>query len=283
MLDDLVVLRPGDQVSVDGEVLTANGLEIDESLLTGEADPVAKAVGDEVLSGAFVAVGNGVMRATRVGNDTHAALLSAEARTFSLVHSELRDGLNRIITWIGWLMPPVAILLITAQIRADLSFAKAVQASVAGLVAMVPEGLVLLTSVAFALGAARLARQHVLTQELAAIEGLARVDVVCLDKTGTLTEGTLALSTVELLGRRCRRRRGGDRSTTPWPHWRTPTSTPTRACSPSATPTPPTRAGPDRDRSVLVGPQVERGRLHRRRRLGAGRARRPAERRRRLQ
>jgi cation-transporting P-type ATPase E len=200
VLDDLVVLRPGDQVSVDGEVLTANGLEIDESLLTGEADPVAKSVGDEVLSGAFVAVGNGVMRATRVGNDTHAALLSAEARTFSLVHSELREGLNRIITWIGWLMAPVALLLITAQIRADLSFTKAVQASVAGLVAMVPEGLVLLTSVAFALGAARLARQHVLTQELAAIEGLARVDVVCLDKTGTLTEGSLTLSSVEELG-----------------------------------------------------------------------------------
>ena len=199
VLDDLVVLRPGDQVSVDGDVLAANGLEIDESLLTGEADPVAKSVGDEVLSGAFVAVGDGVMRATRVGRQTHAAELSAQARTFSLVHSELRDGLNRVITWIGWLMAPVAILLISAQIRADLSFAKAVQASVAGLVAMVPEGLVLLTSVAFALGAARLARQHVLTQELAAIEGLARVDVVCLDKTGTLTEGALALAELERL------------------------------------------------------------------------------------
>jgi cation-transporting ATPase E len=197
VLDDLIVLRSGDQVSVDGEVLLSSGLEIDESLLTGEADPVAKSVGDEVLSGAFVAVGNGMMRATAVGADTHAAKLSAEARTFSLVHSELREGLNRIITWIGWLMGPVALLLITAQIRADLSFEHAVQASVAGLVAMVPEGLVLLTSVAFALGAARLARQHVLTQELAAIEGLARVDVVCLDKTGTLTEGTLALSLVE--------------------------------------------------------------------------------------
>ena len=200
VLDDVVVLRPGDQISVDGEVLAANGLEIDESLMTGESDPVAKEPGDELYSGSFVAVGDGVMRATRVGAATNAARLSAEARTFSLVHSELREGINRIITWIGWLMIPAAILLVSAQIRADLSFQKAVQASVAGLVAMVPEGLVLLTSVAFALGAARLARQRVLTKELAAIEGLARVDVVCLDKTGTLTEGELAVAAVEPLG-----------------------------------------------------------------------------------
>jgi cation-transporting ATPase E len=197
VLDDVIVLRPGDQISVDGDVLGANGLEIDESLMTGESDPVAKEPGDELFSGSFVAVGDGVMRATRVGAATNAAQLSAEARTFSLVHSELREGINRIITWIGWLMIPAAILLVTAQIRADLSFQKAVQASVAGLVAMVPEGLVLLTSVAFALGAARLARQRVLTKELAAIEGLARVDVVCLDKTGTLTEGELSVAAVE--------------------------------------------------------------------------------------
>ena len=121
MLDDLIVLRPGDQVSVDGEVLTANGLEIDESLLTGEADPVAKAVGDEVLSGSFVAVGRRRRSGPpRSGADTYACRLSAEARPFSLVHSELRDGVNRIITWIGWLMVPAALLLISAQIRADL-------------------------------------------------------------------------------------------------------------------------------------------------------------------
>ncbi len=201
VLDDLVVLRPGDQISVDGEVLEANGLEVDESLLTGESDPVAKPIGAEVLSGAFVAVGDGVMRAAARRRATPTPTSSARRpRSFSLVHSELRNGINRLITWIGWIMIPAAVLLISAQVRADLSFAKAVQASVAGLVAMVPEGLVLLTSVAFALGAGRLARRRVLTQELAAIEGLARVDVVCLDKTGTLTEGDLVLASVEPLG-----------------------------------------------------------------------------------
>ena len=200
VLDDLVVLRPGDQIAVDATVLHANGLEIDESLLTGEADPVAKAAHDTVLSGSFVAVGDGVCRATAVGEATHAYRLGAEAKTFSLVHSELRDGVNRIITWIGWAMIPAAALLIWAQVRADLSVHQAVQASVAGLVAMVPEGLVLLTSVAFAVSATRLARRRVLTQELAAIEGLARVDVICLDKTGTLTEGELELGSVEVVG-----------------------------------------------------------------------------------
>jgi cation-transporting P-type ATPase E len=199
VLDDLIVLRPGDQVAVDAEVLAANGLEIDESLLTGEADPVAKTAGDQVLSGSFVAVGDAAVRATAVGADTHAYRLGAEAKAFSLVHSELRDGVNRLITWIGWAMIPAAALLIWAQVRADLSFHQAVQASVAGLVAMVPEGLVLLTSVAFAVSATRLARRRVLTQELAAIEGLARVDVICVDKTGTLTEGELVLGSVEVL------------------------------------------------------------------------------------
>jgi cation-transporting P-type ATPase E len=196
VLDDVIRLGPGDQAAVDGEVLEANGLEIDESLLTGEADPVAKAPGDEVLSGSFVAVGDGLMRATRVGADTNAFALSAEAKVFSLVRSELRDGVNEVIKWIGWAMIPAGALLIWAQIRADLPFAKAVQGSVAGLVAMVPEGLLLLTSVAFAVSATRLARRQVLTQELPAIEGLARVDVICMDKTGTLTEGALELGEV---------------------------------------------------------------------------------------
>ena len=153
-----------------------------------------------------------------------------------MVHSELRDGVNRLITWIGWAMIPTAALLIWAQVRADLGFHAAVQASVAGLVAMVPEGLVLLTSVAFAVSATRLARRRVLTQELAAIEGLARVDVVCLDKTGTLTQGDLELGSVEPLRPP---RPTTRRWTSCWPPWPAPTTTRTRACAPS---------GPARDR-----------------------------------
>jgi len=199
VLDDLIVLSLGDQISVDGDLLEATGLEVDESLLTGEADPVEKASGDDVLSGSFIVAGSGLMRATKVGADAYAFKLSSEARKFSLVKSELREGINRIIRIVGLMMIPVGILLITAQLRADEGLVSAVQGSVAGLVAMVPEGLVLLTSIAFAVGATRLARKKVLTQELAAIEGLARVDVLCVDKTGTLTEGRLVLATVEHL------------------------------------------------------------------------------------
>lgn len=197
VLDEVVVLSLGDQIAVDGEVLSEAGIEIDESLLTGEADPLPKDVGDPVMSGSFVVAGSGHIRATAVGADAYAFKLSAEARQFSQVSSDLRSGINKIITYVGYLMIPTAILLITAQVRADEGVVSAVQGSVAGLVAMVPEGLVLLTSVAFAVGATRLAKKQVLTQELAAIEGLARVDVICLDKTGTLTEGELVLATVE--------------------------------------------------------------------------------------
>jgi len=200
VLDDIIVLTLGDQIVVDGEVLESTNLEIDESLLTGEADPVDKAVSDDVMSGSFVVAGSGIMRATAVGADSYAFRLSSEARRFSLVKSELRSGINRIITIVGWMMIPISIILVTSQLSSHEGFVEAVQGSVAGLVAMVPEGLVLLTSIAFALGATRLASKKVLTQELAAIEGLARVDTICLDKTGTLTEGSLSLSTIEHLG-----------------------------------------------------------------------------------
>ena len=199
VLDDIIVLTLGDQVVVDGDILESTNLEIDESLLTGEADPVEKSATDSVMSGSFVVAGSGSMRATAVGADSYAFRLSSEARRFSLVKSELRTGINQIIKIVGWMMIPIAILLITSQLATHDGFAAAVQGSVAGLVAMVPEGLVLLTSIAFALGATRLASKKVLTQELAAIEGLARVDTICLDKTGTLTEGSLSLSTVEHL------------------------------------------------------------------------------------
>jgi len=200
VLDDVLDLQAGDQIVVDGSVLTSEGLEVDESLLTGEADPVVKTPGDEVLSGSFVAAGSGRCRATRVGQDAYAAQLSSEARRFTLVHSELRSGIDQILKVIGIALVPAAAILIWSQLSAHESTEEAIAGAVAGTVAMVPEGLVLLTSVAFAVGVVRLAKHRVLVQELAAIEVLARVDVLCVDKTGTLTEGKLDVEHLEIVG-----------------------------------------------------------------------------------
>lgn len=190
VLGDLVELGPGDKVVVDGEVVEADGLEIDESLLTGEADPVLKRPGDPVMSGSFVVAGGGAFTATKVGREAYAAQLAEEASRFTLVHSELRSGISQILKYVTWMMVPTAVGLIISQLVVeDDDWREAVRRMVGGIVPMVPEGLVLLTSVAFAIGVIRLGRQQCLVQELPAIEGLARVDVVCLDKTGTLTEG----------------------------------------------------------------------------------------------
>ena len=198
--DDIVLLAPGDQVTVDGTVVHGTGLEIDESLLTGEADPVPKHTGDEVLSGSFVAAGSGTIRATAVGESSYAFRLGEDARRFTLVKSELRDGINTIIKVATWFLVPTGVLLIISQLRSGEGLVESVQGSVAGMVAMIPEGLVLLTSTALAVSVVRLGRKQVLTQELAAIEGLARVDTICLDKTGTLTEGHLSLGEVDVVG-----------------------------------------------------------------------------------
>jgi cation-transporting ATPase E len=199
VLDDVLELRPGDQVVVDGEVLIEHGLEIDESLLSGESEPVGKGLGAEVLSGSFVAAGSGRYRATRVGADAYAVRLSEEAKRFTLTRSELRAGIDRILRIVTWLIVPTAVLLMVSQLRSNASLHDALRGSVAGTVAMVPEGLVLLTSIAFAVGVVRLARRRVLAQELPAVEVLARVDVVCVDKTGTLTEGRLAVEEVQVV------------------------------------------------------------------------------------
>ena len=200
VLGDVLDVAPGDQVVVDGEVLADRGLEVDESLLTGESDAVVKTIGDPVLSGSFVAAGSGRYRATRVGREAYAVQLAEEARRFTLVHSELRSGVNLIIRLVSWAMLPTAGLLLYSQLRAHSGIHDAIRGTVAGVVAMVPEGLVLLTSVAFAVGVVRLARRNALVQELPAVETLARVDVVCLDKTGTITEGDIAVVAVERLG-----------------------------------------------------------------------------------
>ena len=197
VLDDVVELRSGAQVVADGEVLIGENLELDESHLTGEADPVAKRPGDEVLSGSAVVAGTGRMLVTKVGAENYAIKLAEEARRFTLVNSPLRNDINRIVTWVGYLIIPVGLLLASSQfLRRHEGWQASIISTVAGLVGMVPEGLVLLTSVAFAVGVVRLARQRCLVQELPAIEVLARVDVLCADKTGTITEGALTLSAV---------------------------------------------------------------------------------------
>jgi cation-transporting ATPase E len=199
VLDDVMELSTGMQVVVDGEVLVSDGLELDESLLTGEADSVPKRSGDPAQSGSFVAAGAGRMVATAVGADAYAVKLALEARRFTLARSELRDGVNQILRLVTFAIVPTAALLFVSQLRHHDSWRKAVSGAVAGTVAMVPEGLVLLMSVAFAVAVLRLARRNVLVQELPAVEGLARVDVLCIDKTGTLTAGKLAVVSVEPL------------------------------------------------------------------------------------
>ncbi|MFF0780806.1 MULTISPECIES: HAD-IC family P-type ATPase [unclassified Streptomyces] len=200
VLDDLVETGPGDKIVVDGVCAEADGLEIDESLLTGEADPVHKRPGDQVMSGSFVVAGGGAFRATKVGREAYAAQLAEEASRFTLVHSELRTGISTILKYVTWMMVPAAIgLVITQLVVKNDNLGAAVARTVGGIVPMVPEGLVLLTSVAFAIGVIRLGRKQCLVQELPAIEGLARVDTVCLDKTGTLTEGGMDVTELRAL------------------------------------------------------------------------------------
>ncbi|MCW4355990.1 HAD-IC family P-type ATPase [Hoyosella sp. YIM 151337] len=200
VLDDVIELGAGDQVVVDGVMLAAEVLEVDESLLTGEADPVPKGPGAQVLSGSFVVAGSGSYRATRVGRDAYAARLAEEASRFTLVRSELRSGINTILRFITYLLVPAGLLIICSQLfMSEESLTVALRGMVAALVPMVPEGLVLMTSIAFAVGVVRLGRRKCLVQELPAIEGLARVDVVCADKTGTLTENGMRLAEVRLL------------------------------------------------------------------------------------
>jgi len=201
VLDDIIELGPGDQIVVDGEVVEAANLEVDESLLTGEADPIAKHPGDPVMSGSFVVAGSGAYRATKVGREAYAARLAEEASKFTLVRSELRNGINRILQFITYLLIPAGLVTIYTQLfTTGADWRRAVLAMVGALVPMVPEGLVLMTSIAFAVGVIRLGRRKCLVNELPAIEGLARVDVVCADKTGTLTENGMRVADVLACG-----------------------------------------------------------------------------------
>lgn len=195
--DDIIELGAGDQIVVDGVLTEARVLEVDESMLTGEADPVHKSAGDPVLSGSFVVAGSGAFQAVRVGGEAYAAKLTEAASRFTLVNSELRSGIDKILKVITLLLVPTGLLTIYNQLAGDNSVRDAILGMAGALVPMVPEGLVLMTSIAFAVGVVRLGQRQCLVQELPAIEGLARVSVVCADKTGTLTENGMRMSALE--------------------------------------------------------------------------------------
>jgi len=193
VLGDLVQLRTGDQVAADGHLHSSSGLEIDESNLTGESDSVPKSVGDGVLSGTIDAAGSGQFIAAAVGADSYANKIATQAKKFTRTNSEIQQSVNKLLKYITWVIVLALPLQVWSQYRVlgNLGWREVVIRATGGLVGLVPEGLVLLTSVAFALAAVQLTRQQVLVQELPAVEGLARVDVVCLDKTGTLTVGDI--------------------------------------------------------------------------------------------
>lgn len=199
VLDDLIELRTGDEVPADGVLLRSEGLELNESNLTGESDPVHHPEGDEIRSGTSVVAGTGRYHARAVGADAYVNRIAAEARKFTRTHSEIQASINTLLRYITWVIAAALPLQIWSQWRAvgDQGWQSVVIRSAAGIVGLVPEGLVLLTSVAFLLAAVRLTRDEVLVQQLPAVEGLARVDVVCLDKTGTLTIGEIAFDDAE--------------------------------------------------------------------------------------
>ena len=213
VLGDLLVLQTGDQVTADARVVESDhlgpsGLELDESLLTGESDAIRKRPEDEVLSGSSVVGGSGTAEVIRVGADSYAAKLTAEARQFSLVRSELRGSIDRLLKWVTWALGPMILIVANGQMQAQGGWEaaiasghwrEAVVGAVAAVIAMVPLGLVLVTSIAFAVSGVTLAQRQVLIQELPAVEGLARVDALCLDKTGTLTTGDMAFDREILL------------------------------------------------------------------------------------
>ena len=195
--DDLVLLEAGDQLVADGRVEEASGLRLDESILTGESEPVGRGVGDEVRSGSFAVEGAGSYVVTAVGAESYAERIAGEARAFRHPRSPLERALNRLLLVLVGVMVPLGLLLGFALWELDVDADEAVPRSVAAVVSLVPEGLILLTSLTYAVAALRMARRGALVQQLNAIESLAAVDVVCLDKTGTLTEGSLRV--VELV------------------------------------------------------------------------------------
>lgn len=197
--DDLVAVGNGDQVCSDCIVLESDGMEVNESMLTGESKPVRKKPGDKLLSGSYLVAGSGMGRVEHVGEDNYATVLAKKAKTKKRASSEMQQAIQRIIKVIGVMLIPIGILLYMSQGKVDgATMSDRLVATVAGVIGMIPEGLVLLTSVSFILGVGRLAKKRALVQEMEAIEALARVNVLCLDKTGTITTGELEV--VEVVG-----------------------------------------------------------------------------------
>ncbi|MFU0532582.1 HAD-IC family P-type ATPase [Gardnerella vaginalis] len=208
VLGDLLWVRAGDQVPADVQVLESWGLEMDESMLTGESATVRKAAEDLVYSGSTAVSGVALARVTAVGGNSYAARLAAQAKVYTKTISDLSRGINTILKWMTIVVVPLCALLVWSQISKVGGFAlawqtgnwrSAVVSAVAGVVGMIPEGLVLLTSLNFAVAAMRLARKKTLIQELESVETLARVDCLNLDKTGTITDGGIAFVGVDLL------------------------------------------------------------------------------------
>ena len=197
VLDDILFLKTGDQVPADARVLEGS-IEVNESLLTGESDNLQKNEGDELFSGSFVTSGEACCQVIHVGKDNYASQITSEAKEFKRHNSELRNSLNAILKTISVIIVPMGMLLFYKQYYiAGNGIRDAVVNMVAAVLGMIPEGLVLLTSVALTLGALTLTRKNTLVQELYCIETLARVDTLCLDKTGTITAGTMCVEQVQ--------------------------------------------------------------------------------------
>ena len=198
VVKDTMVLTAGNQVCADAIVMESDGMEVNESMLTGESRPVKKNAGDRLMSGSFLTAGSGVVQVEYVGEDSYAYQLMKKAKTKKRASSEMQRTINRIIKVVGALIIPIGIMLYLSQKNAGSGFSDCLVGTVAGVIGMIPEGLVLLTSISFILGVGRLARKRAMVQEMEAIEALARVNVLCLDKTGTITTGKLEV--VDVVG-----------------------------------------------------------------------------------
>lgn len=200
-IKDVIQVASGDQIVADSMVLSSDGLEVNESLLTGESVPVLKKAGDILYSGSFIVAGTGTGEVQHIGEDNYATQLVRKAQTKRRATSEMQDAIKRIIRYVSYAIVPIGIALFCIQyFRAHDSLSNSLVSTVAGVLGMIPEGLVLLTSVSFILGVGRLARKKALVQEMEAIEALARVNVLCLDKTGTITTGDLNVEQVIPIG-----------------------------------------------------------------------------------